>query len=245
MVIFHLRDISKVTSYVLLTWLLAQVALSAYFFPIFFDALRLGSYHPLFGLWTILSAILLLSGVVAQFRDSTSSKWLVLGSTLSGAFAIYIWSADIACAVLGPVAGACIATLLLEKKRLQQCAVGSILVLLGIVAAVYSATTPVRDAISLVKLQMTDPDSAQFRNVRSTKWTRGDFVCGEVNGKSQFGGYSGYEGFVTGKGRLLLGRGSSDDGAIDLSGNNLTAACLIIVYNKAGWDLPDWLKQQL
>ena len=41
--------------------------------------------------------------------------------------------------------------------------------------------------------QLRDPDSARFRNVEY----REPFLCGEVNGKNGFGGYSGFERFIT------------------------------------------------
>lgn len=43
-----------------------------------------------------------------------------------------------------------------------------------------------------VKLKLKDPASAQFRNVKS----KGYSVCGEVNAKNGFGGYTGYTRFT-------------------------------------------------
>lgn len=44
--------------------------------------------------------------------------------------------------------------------------------------------------------RLRDPDSAQFRNIKSGE-RRGMFnVCGEVNGKNAYGAYAGYERFV-------------------------------------------------
>ncbi len=58
-----------------------------------------------------------------------------------------------------------------------------------------------RDAKDAVKAELNDPDSANFRNVRAiTVRTREGSVvrsiCGEVNAKNGFGGYSGFAPFV-------------------------------------------------
>lgn len=52
-----------------------------------------------------------------------------------------------------------------------------------------------RDA---VKARLKDPDSADFRNVGyySGGETEGAAVCGEVNSRNSFGGYTGFERFV-------------------------------------------------
>ena len=43
---------------------------------------------------------------------------------------------------------------------------------------------------------LKDPGSAQFRNVRVTKYGDKRVVCGEVNGKNSYGGYVGFVPFV-------------------------------------------------
>lgn len=58
-----------------------------------------------------------------------------------------------------------------------------------------------RPQIERVKQQlitdMRDPSSAEFRNVRSfAMHDRNDvIVCGELNGKNAYGGYTGYQPF--------------------------------------------------
>lgn len=54
-----------------------------------------------------------------------------------------------------------------------------------------------------LKQRMKDPDAAQFRNERM--YTRGDtlVVCGEVNAKNGFGGYTGFKGFVALRGAVV------------------------------------------
>jgi hypothetical protein len=46
-----------------------------------------------------------------------------------------------------------------------------------------------------VRAKLRDPSSAQFRNVHFNKISTTD-VCGEVNAKSLFGGYIGFNRFV-------------------------------------------------
>jgi hypothetical protein len=77
----------------------------------------------------------------------------------------------------------------------------AVAVFLSAGAAVYflvdfkSLTTPpdynaaIKDA---VRLTLSDPDSAKFRNIRQV--TLG--YCGEVNAKNRFGGYTGFMHFV-------------------------------------------------
>jgi len=52
-------------------------------------------------------------------------------------------------------------------------------------------------AREIVKTQLRDPGSAQFRGLRLKD---PNTVCGEVNAKNGFGGYSGWQAFVVGNG---------------------------------------------
>ena len=63
------------------------------------------------------------------------------------------------------------------------------LVGVGLVGFYYVPTHMAKEA---VKLKLKDPDSAQFRNVRTV---RVGLVCGEVNAKNSMGGYVGYTAF--------------------------------------------------
>lgn len=49
----------------------------------------------------------------------------------------------------------------------------------------------IKKAQALAAAQLKDPNSAQFRNVR----TKNIFVCGEINGKNSFGAYNGFARF--------------------------------------------------
>lgn len=65
------------------------------------------------------------------------------------------------------------------------------------------------DAKTAVASRLKDPGSAQFRNLRVVEQVAGqDAVCGEVNGKNSYGGYSGFEEFVYKGGSVYIG---SDD----------------------------------
>lgn len=59
-----------------------------------------------------------------------------------------------------------------------------------------------KNQIELAKKAVTgvlkDPGSAQFRNLYVVRLTKGMAVCGEVNAKNSYGGYTGFQHFVTG-----------------------------------------------
>lgn len=44
--------------------------------------------------------------------------------------------------------------------------------------------------------QFKDADSARFKNVLIVRWNNEDVVCGYVNAKNSFGGYTGYSKFI-------------------------------------------------
>lgn len=49
------------------------------------------------------------------------------------------------------------------------------------------------------KAKLKDPNSAEFRNVYFHRGSDGiPMTCGEVNSRNSFGGYSGYQKFVSG-----------------------------------------------
>jgi hypothetical protein len=64
------------------------------------------------------------------------------------------------------------------------------LVLLGACGAVDGDIAAAKQAVAG---ELKDPDSAEFRNVRKVG---AGTVCGEVNGRSLFGGYAGYRRFI-------------------------------------------------
>lgn len=49
-----------------------------------------------------------------------------------------------------------------------------------------------------VKMKLKDPDSAQFRNVFFHRGEKNvPMACGEVNSKNSFGGFVGYQRFIS------------------------------------------------
>lgn len=51
---------------------------------------------------------------------------------------------------------------------------------------------PIAEAKDAVRQELTDPDSAKFRNVKITET---ETICGEVNAKNNTGGYVGFRYF--------------------------------------------------
>lgn len=58
--------------------------------------------------------------------------------------------------------------------------------------------TAIHKAEKVIAADLTDPGSAQFRNVRVAQT---GLVCGEVNAKNQFGGYVGFRQFAYADGK--------------------------------------------
>jgi hypothetical protein len=57
-----------------------------------------------------------------------------------------------------------------------------------------------------IKEQLSDPDSAEFRNqiLFRSLGVNAPVVCGQVNSKNGFGGMTGYQGFVGYPGTVFL-----------------------------------------
>lgn len=72
------------------------------------------------------------------------------------------------------------------------------LMLVGMIGALLSAcgNADIETARSAVKQQLNDPGSADFRNEKVYHDVGGVVVCGEVNAKNGFGGYTGYNPYV-------------------------------------------------
>ena len=45
---------------------------------------------------------------------------------------------------------------------------------------------------AVIEAQLKDPESARYRNVKQV----GDYICGYVNAKNEFGGYVGFTDFL-------------------------------------------------
>lgn len=74
--------------------------------------------------------------------------------------------------------------------------------------AVYSFTDEEsfkNEATSQVKLILSDPDSANFRNLQVVINSKGEeSICGEVNARNKFGGYVGFTSFSYSKGEVAM-----------------------------------------
>jgi len=61
------------------------------------------------------------------------------------------------------------------------------------------------NAERILKMSSKDADSLQFRNeFNSSYGSGGDVVCGAVNGKNGFGGYSGFKRFIVQSGISMI-----------------------------------------
>lgn len=56
----------------------------------------------------------------------------------------------------------------------------------------------------IIKNKLKDPVSAEFRNSTVSRVNGNPVVCGEVNAKNGFGGYTGFQRFVSGPGMSAL-----------------------------------------
>lgn len=55
-----------------------------------------------------------------------------------------------------------------------------------------------------VKLRLKDPDSAEFKGSAVYRASGAPVVCGYVNAKNSFGGYTGWEEFIGGNGIVIM-----------------------------------------
>lgn len=65
---------------------------------------------------------------------------------------------------------------------------------------------PISFAQSQVTAELIDPNSAQFREVNDF----GNHVCGEVNARNSFGGYTGFQPFYVKGDEVLIGQAAID-----------------------------------
>lgn len=219
--------------------LLLQITLIAYFFETIHDNLLIGSYHPLKIIFTALSSTIFIVATIFFSNKSRAYKILIIGSIILNLLAIYHGLIDIAIAVNAPILISGIFSLFNTKRTILALQF-SLIVLISI-AATYHAISEELYAKTAVATALTDPDSAKFKNLRSTKWALGDFVCGEVNAKNKMGGYSGYEGFYYIKPKIVF-YSDLNNQWIDRNSSNLTKSCLITIFNSTGTEIPSWLK---
>lgn len=69
-----------------------------------------------------------------------------------------------------------------------------------------ASVAEIKQAKEEASAQMKDPSSVQFRNVAGYKRGNPGFtvLCGEMNGKNSFGGYTGFKHFTYLSGHLFL-----------------------------------------
>lgn len=82
----------------------------------------------------------------------------------------------------------------------------------GVAFYVYSVAVgpdPISVAQSQVTSELIDPNSAQFRDMNDF----GNYVCGEVNARNSFGGYTGFQPFYVKGDEVLLGQAGIDPGS--------------------------------
>lgn len=87
-----------------------------------------------------------------------------------------------------------------------------------------------RDAISEAMASITkklkDPGSAQFRNVEMRLFEGKPIICGEVNAKNSYGGYTGFTRFVASNYDSTFESSDSQYPAINAAANaGIYAAC--------------------
>ncbi|SDZ49364.1 hypothetical protein [Delftia lacustris] len=68
----------------------------------------------------------------------------------------------------------------------------------------------IASAKTAVSNGLKDPQSAQFRNVRLVAYQEGAVVCGEVNGKNSYGGFTGFKRFAATSEAALIDQTSSN-----------------------------------
>lgn len=67
-----------------------------------------------------------------------------------------------------------------------------LLVAAGASWAAYDQLAPVPKGKRVIESMLLDPNSVEFKNVRSAAGA----VCGQVNAKNKFGGYTGFKEFI-------------------------------------------------
>lgn len=62
----------------------------------------------------------------------------------------------------------------------------------------------IADAKKEIAKDLRDPESAQYRKENAARMPRGFLVCGEINSKNGFGGYTGFKPFLFYTGKLIV-----------------------------------------
>ena len=161
-------------------------------------------------------------------------------SLASVAAAIFFWPSAQAVACIAPTLGAVVATNVSGVRNSKWIAQGAFGALALCIGALYIAYQPYQVATANVKSQLLDPDSAQFKNLRSLLAFK-NVSCGEVNSKNQMGGYTGFSRFIVVEKEVTFLK-QEDQIALSVMDENLTKSCTRILYKLGGKEMPSWLK---
>lgn len=164
-----------------------------------------------------ISAFFAIIGSILYFANSKKFGYFFGGSLIGGFAAICYIHSPLAIACIIPIVGTCIISYFSSKEKVVAPFLSFVVALLGIAITIYFGYAPDRTAqleklkaIELVKEKLSDPDSGKFRKLYAPL-TNAKFVCGEVNGKNQFGAYSGFRKFFVINGKaVILDQAESD-----------------------------------
>lgn len=92
--------------------------------------------------------------------------------------------------------------------------------------AQYGEEKTVEEAKKAVKGSLKDPESARFQSVRIASYLSGSVVCGEVNAKNSYGGYTGFKRFMAGVKNIdFYSYDNKYQSVSDASNSGIIAAC--------------------
>lgn len=83
-------------------------------------------------------------------------------------------------------------------------------------------SSALQSAQARVKSELKDPESAQFQNLEEY----GSIVCGEVNAKNSYGGYSGFKPFIVHGVQVAIAEDTGDELTTVRSRSQIGIACI-------------------
>lgn len=123
------------------------------------------------------------------------------------------------CGVLGVLGGLLAGCVTVEDTARRDAHVGISAMAMRFADAAQEKgrSTVVVDVLAAVTNSMKDPDSVRFRAVRVVRYGTGAVVCGEVNAKNSYGGYTGFSPFVGAPSRVIVRRESRDAAVLGIN----------------------------
>lgn len=103
----------------------------------------------------------------------------------------------------------------------------------SLVIALAAGCSPTFTGKDKVLEQLKDPASAEFREIKVSIFNGAPLVCGEVNAKNSYGGYTGFRHFMIKEGRARL---ASDE----ISSVRIDACCYISSGQGLMGSTSDW-----